>query len=179
VNIGVRSIGADRNCHWSSAVFQGIGPPRPQALAENDIILDVFASPDLQMWVGRLVRDYLNGMEKTRVVYEELKCKGMLDSLAELLNKELLLITNSHLSGQVISSFLRSSNFHYSLLLYLCTILSDINLVHASYAICFKCILILSSRLPRLIRSLLFTDFLPKIRRYYASPKCRQPVESM
>ena len=28
------------------------------------------------------------------------------------------MITNSHLSGQVISSFLRRTNFHYSLLLY-------------------------------------------------------------
>jgi hypothetical protein len=93
VNRGVRSIGADRNCHWNSAAFRGNGPPHHQPLAENDIILDVFSSPDLQMWVARLLGNYLNGLENTRVTYEELKCKGMLENLAELLNKELFLIT--------------------------------------------------------------------------------------
>jgi len=84
VNRGVRYIGAERNWQWSRATLWGSGSPHPQPLTENRIILDVFASPDPQMWVARLLGNFLKGTEKARFAYEELKCKSMLDSLAEL-----------------------------------------------------------------------------------------------
>jgi len=62
----------------------GSGSPHLNPLTENGMILDVFGSPDLQMWVARLLGNFLNGTEKARVAYEELKCKSMLDNWAEL-----------------------------------------------------------------------------------------------